>query len=32
MHVLLGANSSQIEMSRIEIIFDVSFCLTFISI
>ena len=32
MHVLVGANSKQAEMSQIEIIIDVSFCLTFINI
>ena len=32
MHVLVGANSRQTEMSQIEIIIDVSFCLTFINI
>ena len=32
MHVLVGANSKQTEMSQIEIIIDVSFCLTFINI
>ena len=32
MHVLVGANSRQIEMSQTEIIIDVSFCLTFINI